>query len=90
MKIDGRRHCGQIEFEAEANPAALRICHCMDCQTLRDGAPPRRSSPEMDRVDFSVFFFLENTIRGMVFFWLFRSPPIRSDGCGLSSPFWIF
>ena len=36
MKIDGRCHCGQIEIEAEAeaDPAALRICHCMDCQTL--------------------------------------------------------
>jgi hypothetical protein len=38
VKIDGRCHCGQIEFETEAGPAALRICHCMDCQTLSGAA----------------------------------------------------
>jgi hypothetical protein len=30
MKIDGRCHCGEITFEAEVDPDALRICHCTD------------------------------------------------------------
>jgi len=38
MKIDGRCHCGEITFEAEVDPEALRICHCTDCQTLSGSA----------------------------------------------------
>jgi hypothetical protein len=34
MKIDGRCHCGEITFQAEVDPDALNICHCIDCQTL--------------------------------------------------------
>jgi hypothetical protein len=34
MKVTGRCHCGQITFEAEIDPAQVRICHCTDCQTL--------------------------------------------------------
>jgi hypothetical protein len=34
MKVAGRCHCGQISFEAEIDPAQVRICHCTDCQTL--------------------------------------------------------
>ena len=34
MKVTGRCHCGQISFEAEIDPAQVRICHCTDCQTL--------------------------------------------------------
>src|SRR5215831_3377214 len=34
MKVSGRCHCGQISFEAEIDPAQVRICHCTDCQTL--------------------------------------------------------
>jgi hypothetical protein len=34
MKVAGRCHCGQISFEAEIDPAPVRICHCTDCQTL--------------------------------------------------------
>jgi hypothetical protein len=34
LKIDGHCHCGEIAFEAEADPDALSICHCTDCQTL--------------------------------------------------------
>ena len=34
MKVTGRCHCGQISFEAEIDPAQVRICHCADCQTL--------------------------------------------------------
>jgi len=38
MKVEGRCHCGQITFEAEIDPAAVRICHCTDCQTLTGSA----------------------------------------------------
>ena len=34
MKVDGRCHCGRIRFEAEADPEAVGVCHCSDCQTL--------------------------------------------------------
>jgi hypothetical protein len=27
MHIDGGCHCGYITFEAEVDPAAVRICH---------------------------------------------------------------
>ncbi|MGH9809447.1 MAG: GFA family protein [Terriglobia bacterium] len=38
MKVTGRCHCGRIGFEAEIDPAAVRICHCTDCQTLSGSA----------------------------------------------------
>jgi hypothetical protein len=38
MKIDGRCHCGQVEYEAEIDPSAVTICHCTDCQTLSGSA----------------------------------------------------
>jgi hypothetical protein len=38
MKIDGRRHCGQITYEAEVDPDAMLICHCTDCQILTGSA----------------------------------------------------
>ncbi len=38
MKIDGSCHCGQITFEAEADPANSYICNCTDCQTLAGSA----------------------------------------------------
>jgi len=34
MKVTGRCHCGQISWEAEIDPAAVRVCHCTDCQKL--------------------------------------------------------
>ena len=34
MKVEGQCHCGQISFEAEVDPGAVRICHCTDCQTM--------------------------------------------------------
>lgn len=34
MKIDGSCHCGNIAFEAEADPEKTAICHCTDCQVL--------------------------------------------------------
>lgn len=38
MHIDGGCHCGNISFEAEADPEKSVICHCTDCQTM-SGAP---------------------------------------------------
>ena len=38
MKVEGRCHCGQISYEAEIDPATVRICHCADCQTLTGSA----------------------------------------------------
>ena len=38
MKVEGQCHCGQITFEAEIDPDAVRICHCTDCQTLTGSA----------------------------------------------------
>jgi hypothetical protein len=34
MKVTGHCHCGKISFEAEIDPAEVRICHCTDCQNL--------------------------------------------------------
>jgi hypothetical protein len=34
MKIDGSCHCGNIAYEAEADPEHVAICHCSDCQSL--------------------------------------------------------
>jgi hypothetical protein len=38
MKLDGACHCGAIAYEAEIDPADVRICHCTDCQTLSGSA----------------------------------------------------
>ncbi len=38
MRIDGRCHCGDITFEAEADPAKTAMCNCTDCQALTGGA----------------------------------------------------
>jgi hypothetical protein len=32
MRVDGACHCGKVAFEAEVDPATVRICHCTDCQ----------------------------------------------------------
>lgn len=34
MRVDGSCHCGAIAFEADIDPAKVRICHCTDCQQL--------------------------------------------------------
>jgi len=34
MKIEGRRHCGYITYEADIDPDKILICHCTDCQAL--------------------------------------------------------
>jgi hypothetical protein len=38
MKVEGSCHCGDITFEAQIDPSAVRICHCTDCQTLTGSA----------------------------------------------------
>jgi hypothetical protein len=34
MKVTGQCHCGNIRYEAEVDPATVRVCHCADCQRL--------------------------------------------------------
>jgi hypothetical protein len=34
MKVTGGCHCGYITYEAEVDPATVRVCHCTDCQKL--------------------------------------------------------
>jgi hypothetical protein len=34
MKVTGSCHCGRISYEAEVDPATVRVCHCTDCQKL--------------------------------------------------------
>ena len=38
MKVEGRCHCGKIEYEAEVDRTKVQICHCLDCQTLTGSA----------------------------------------------------
>ncbi len=38
MKVHGRCHCRFVEYEAEADPAKVAICHCTDCQALTGSA----------------------------------------------------
>ena len=38
MHINGGCHCGYITYEAEADPASARICHCTDCQIFSGSA----------------------------------------------------
>jgi hypothetical protein len=38
MKIDGACNCGAIKIEGEADPAAVTVCHCTDCQTSSGSA----------------------------------------------------
>jgi hypothetical protein len=37
-KLHGTCLCGQIEFEVEAEPNTLRVCHCTSCKKLSGGA----------------------------------------------------
>ena len=34
MKVTGGCHCGEITYEAEVDPATVRVCHCTYCQRL--------------------------------------------------------
>ena len=52
MKIHGSCHCGQIIFEAQANPARAVLCHCIDCQMM--SGSPYRSIVQVKEADFSL------------------------------------
>ena len=34
MKVTGGCHCRHITYQAEVDPATVRVCHCTDCQKL--------------------------------------------------------
>jgi len=38
MQVQGSCHCSRIAYEAEVDPMAVQICHCLDCQTLTGSA----------------------------------------------------
>lgn len=38
MNIDGRCHCGRVTYQAMIDPSLVRICHCVDCQSLTGSA----------------------------------------------------
>lgn len=48
MKIDGSCHCGAIVYEADIDPAQVRICHCTDCQVL-SGTAFRITAPAREQ-----------------------------------------
>jgi hypothetical protein len=52
MNITGGCHCGAIRYEAEVDPASLRICHCTDCQIQSGSAfrPLIRALPSSFRI----------------------------------------
>ena len=53
MKVTGGCHCGQITYEAEVDPATVRVCHCTDCQTLSGTA--FRTVVSAKKSDFKLF-----------------------------------
>jgi hypothetical protein len=44
IEVEGRCHCGEINYTAKINPENVIICHCTDCQTV-SSAPYRVSVP---------------------------------------------
>jgi hypothetical protein len=38
MRVEGRCHCGRIQYEADVDPGKVTICHCTDCQMLTGSA----------------------------------------------------
>jgi hypothetical protein len=38
MHITGSCHCGALRYEADVDPATMRVCHCKDCQTFSGSA----------------------------------------------------
>jgi hypothetical protein len=38
VKVDGTCNCGAIRIEGEADPDAVSVCHCTDCQTSSGSA----------------------------------------------------
>ena len=44
MQVQGRCHCGAVEWEAKVDPERASACNCTDCQSF-SGAPFRASVP---------------------------------------------
>lgn len=44
MKVEGRCHCGAIQYEAEVQPGTVTVCHCADCQ-MQSGSVFRANIP---------------------------------------------
>ncbi len=38
MDVNGRCHCGDIQFKARVEPKRVGICHCTDCQVFSGSA----------------------------------------------------
>ena len=38
MKVQGKCHCGAINYEAEVDPNEVSLCNCTDCQMLTGSA----------------------------------------------------
>ena len=38
MKVEGRCHCGAVEFIGSVDPRRVGICHCTDCQIFSGSA----------------------------------------------------
>jgi hypothetical protein len=38
IHITGSCHCGAIQYEADVDPALMRVCHCADCQVFSGSA----------------------------------------------------
>ena len=38
MKVTGTCHCGQIRYEALADPLKVSLCNCTDCQVMTGSA----------------------------------------------------
>ncbi|MBL6815009.1 MAG: GFA family protein [Pseudomonadales bacterium] len=52
ITIHGSCHCGDVTFEAKANPSRVVICHCTDCQKMSGG--PYRSIVQVKEADFTL------------------------------------
>ena len=52
MKIHGSRHCRQIIFEAQTNPARAVLYHCIDCQMMSGSS--YRSIVQVKEADLSL------------------------------------
>ncbi|WP_250456320.1 GFA family protein, partial [Caballeronia sp. ATUFL_M2_KS44] len=44
MKVEGRCHCGAIQYEAEVQLGTVVVCHCADCQ-MQSGSAFRANIP---------------------------------------------
>lgn len=52
MKITGQCHCGQVQYEATADPNNASVCHCTDCQAISGSA--FRTTLRVPNTEFSI------------------------------------